>query len=373
MKKKICFVVIVFCFFMFFCVKTKADGSAYYDTKASYNEEELEVSSDVLKNVKKYTEVHKGDFGYGALMKEEYELHIYHYVPSRTGFYNAYTTGVSNTILKVYREKKIFGYTTGFEDMGKSSSVCLTSYSRNASLALRFNKGEDYYICVRMHSNNKGFYNIFIEANLDKMSTKFNDYKEWNVNEHATLIENLHRICDYKKLYLSKEQVILFYWALCSENPDETKVVDSNGNVIYLSDLYHAYDEDFEKFVSLCFKVLSILAGFFGDYGPYVSKGIKGLDYIFKITYNASTNTKKEMRNILNEKCGADYVLVDQYWEHGEFYEIKKYIAKKELCIIYREIKGGDSLSQNLFKTIIYEGYDSEIREGYEYDKGNWE
>ncbi len=84
------------------------------------------------------------------------------------------------------------------------------------------------------------------------------------------------------------------------------------------------------------------------------------------------SKNKSEMKRILHEKCGADVVPISQYWENGEFYETKKYVAKNELCVIYREIKGYDSLSQNLFRTIIHEGYNSDIREGYKYDKGEW-
>ena len=58
--------------------------------------------------------------------------------------------------------------------------------------------------------------------------------------------------------------------------------------------------------------------------------------------------------------------------KNGEFYETKKYSTKKELCVIYRENKGVDSFSPTI-KMIVYEGYDSEIREGYKCDKGIWQ
>lgn len=370
MKKKFLLFVIAFCFLIFFEVGVKADGSAYYTTYATYTENEIEVSDTVLKNVKQYTELHNDEFAYGSLIRNEYVMHIYHYKASRTGFFSAYTTGTSDTIIKIYREKKIFGFTTGFEDLGKSDDGCLVSYDKNGLLTLRLNNGDDYYICVRMKSNSKGYYNIFIGPNLDKMSTNFYNYREWNVKEHAILDEKIHRKCDYKKLYLSKEQVILFYWALCSDDPNMSKVIDSEGNVITLNDLYRAYNENVDSAISLFNTIASVVCSFSPN--PLVGITETMLGLILQYAYKGDTKTKDEMKQILIEKCGAEVVPVSQYWKNGEFYETKKYSVKKELCVIYRKIASSNDLAQPDFKTILYEGYDNEVKEGYKYDKGEW-
>ncbi len=368
MKKKIFLLLFLVNIFLIFSIDIHA-ASDFYKTKCTATQADIEVSNKILNTAREKAKLNNSFFNFSAEISEEYELHIYRFKSSKMGFYNFYTLGYTDTLMKVYEVKKSW-FSVNYNELDFNDDGCMIGdYNYNSSIRTRFKENTEYLICVRAHGKSTGSYQLFAEPNTDKFTTERYNYSSWNVKEHAIEDEKLHRTCNYKKVYLTKEQVILLYWILCTDDYN-TKIKDSNGNELCLEDMFKYYYKDVDKAISIGNTIISIVCSAFNA-DRKISLSLTLLGVLVDAAYKNATKTRTEIKHILEEKCSCSVTPEYQYWDNGQFYETRKYSAENELCVIYKVIYSQGETTLNVY-SILYEGYNNRIREGYEYDKGTW-
>ncbi len=187
-----------------------SDGAKAFSTK----------NSD-FKNAKSPMYCSKSQTISGNISKKYYQ-DMYHYECQEGGYYAIYTTGNTDTVGAVYEEQDFLMYLS--YDLLEKNDDRFSTKDRNFGVVADFDKYEDYYILVRGYGSNTGRYTLKIEPNEDKIfHSRSGVWKSDKIPLSAA--NNSFWVTD--KIYLSKEQTVLFYWML----DPATKIV--NGSASY--------------------------------------------------------------------------------------------------------------------------------------------
>ena len=161
-----------------------------------------------------------------ATITKAYDFHIYKIHINDTGYYSFYTTGDSDTMIRVYREKMILWWMDSFPAIGDT----VDDGSRADSNKLNAVKVQDitlsgyYYVVVRLYSSRTGKYTLHVEPNRDLIY--IGDYVEngnvknnkYNVHlwdkQHLTFGESLSQVWLSEKMYYTTEETLLYYWLM---------------------------------------------------------------------------------------------------------------------------------------------------------------
>lgn len=274
-------------------VEAASNSTIYYSTSSTATSNTIEVSQSTLKTAKSKAVKKTSAFTQYAKISSAYGMHIYHFEAPSSGYYSFHTIGSLDTIIKVYEEQNFLWMTTEFKDKGLNDDGSMADTNRtNANLVLKLDKGEDYYICVRGYNQKTGNYTLRVELNQDKMLYSQYGYTKWETTNGA-LKTTLGGVTygTMSKQYLSKSDVILFYWSLDPVFQDQVgKDVDY---------VYTAYKKSFSLGLSAANAVSALIPMSYA-YGVTLSVLGTILDY----TYNSSNVTPYEMMITLRDTCG---------------------------------------------------------------------
>lgn len=219
---------------------------------------------------------------------------IYHYECQEGGYYAFYTTGSSDTVGAVYEEENgIFSTDYELRDWNDDAY----SGVRNFNVVVDLDKNEDYYVCVRCYGTKTGSYTLKIQPNEDLFSLK--NYGVWKCKNMPTTAAII-KVWTDKKVYLNKEQVLLYYWSL---NPNRNIVGEKNSyTVSQLKQEFKAHPTTAYNFI------VSAISTAIGVASPSLS--IPSAIAAFVVSegigfVSSSSMTRSKMEDLLSEKCGV--------------------------------------------------------------------
>ena len=292
-----------------------------------------------------------------------YEMDIYHYKTPRYGYYAIYTTGSTDTVGKVFREKNFLFWTTDYEDVGGDDDSGL---GQNFRSVLYFNSEEDYYVCTRAYGTKTGSYNLVIEPNDDARESNVggkwvNDTVDYNALTMGGSYEEI------SKSYLTPDQVKLYYQLLRN---DATRAVIKNS---YTSRGAIGTIEELTNLGFTAIDLISIVSplsvdpivGNIASIAFLLTEGV--CDEIFDSFYEDVDGIGYIMGK-LEEVGGAGYTMVDG----ADVYHATNgvaivNIAKSQAIIL------GDNITYIVYYENSYYTYNNSILRGTDYEKGHWE
>lgn len=345
MKKLGLSFLLILCFTFLFCKPVNAASSIYYKTASIATFNKIEVSKSELNSAKSKAVKKGSSFKYSATISKAYEMHIYHFEAPSQGYYAFYTTGATDTLIKVYEHQNFLWWTTQYLDRGLNDDGSMADENRtNASLVLELSAGEDYYVCVRAYSTKTGTYQLNVEGNQDRMLRSVYKYSNWDCEKlsNGSIISGVYTT---KKQYLSKEETILFYWSL---DPACQDLVGYD-----LRYLYNAYNESIQKGIDTANFILGALMSF-ANVNPVYSVSAGALGSILSYTYSSSNNDAYSVMKKLHDSCGVCYDGVK--WVSTSGLVIEEWFASSTIPATHYS----------------FEGYNDEVLVGDSYQKGTW-
>ena len=322
----------------------EAASTIYYKTTGTATNNSIEISNNVLKTAKSNATCKSSSFSINTGIASAYDTHIYHFKAPSTGYYSFHTTGSLDTVIKVYKENKALGITTGFKDCGLNDDGSMAdTNSRNANLVVKLTKGQSYYVCVRGYAKKTGRYTLIVEPNQDKMLFSKYGYTKWTCNDGLTSLLDGTVMGTTSLNYLSKDDVLFLYWSLIPACKGITgKDIDY---------LYSSYNQSYSQFIS----DVNYLSSFLNlDYVSSIS--VANIGRVLEIVYGECTMDDLELMNMLTETCG---VLYDgTKWTIDSGLLIQEYYNSKMLT----------------FVTYYYKPYNENnlLRTGEKGEKGTW-
>lgn len=227
---------------------------------------------------------------------KKYDQNIYHYECQEGGYYAFYTRGSTDTVGALYEENGIF--TATYDYVTKNDDYFPGGGDSNFYFVVDLDKWEDYYVCVRGYGEKTGSYKLNIEPNEDKIFHK--NYGVWK-SEHITNSAANIGMWVQKKVYLNKEQTILYYWSL----DPATKIV--NGSTTYtISQLQQLYKSDSTTALNVVVTVLASAIGV-ANTGIGITASIIGLILTEGISANKSQSTARAIQEKLVNLCGVEH------------------------------------------------------------------
>lgn len=362
------------CIFSTVSISVHAENS-YYDTQSVATTSTIEVSENILNKANSNSKKHTDNFSHTAYLSMSYNLHIYHFEAPKGGYYNFYTTGNTDTIIKVYEQENFLWWVTGYNDLGLFDDGCRVDSISNATAVLDLEQYEDYFICVRAWNKGYGTYTLNVEPNEDKINIRYSygRYSHWDrtgTSWNSALAQSMGAPTTKAKTYLTKEEVALFYWALTSDY----EITDPRtGKKYSVESLYREYNESVTDAISDINTLIGLICSI-PKVPSYIGMTATIVGLIFDYGYKADTSTKEEMKQILKSKCGADKLNQDAQFIDGELRIVDIITAEHGLCIedIYMSSTDYESGFTWNFESNNYSAYDFDERVGVEYEAGSW-
>ena len=363
------------CIFSTVSISVHAENS-YYDTQSVATTSTIEVSENILNkadsNSKKYTDI----FSHTAYLSMSYNLHIYHFEAPKGGYYNFYTTGNTDTIIKVYEQENFLWWVTGYNDLGLFDDGCRIDSISNATAVLDLDQYEDYFICVRAWNKGYGTYTLNVEPNEDKINIRYSygRYSHWSKTGsswNSALAQSIGTPTIISKIYLTKEDVALFYWALTSKY----EIVDPRtGKKFSVESLYNECKKSYVDAISDINTLVGLICSI-PKVPSYIGITATVAGLIFDFSYEANTVKKDEMCRILETKCGVHMNPQDAQFVNGELRIVETISVEHGLCIdnlltSTTDVETGFSWS---FESNNYSAYDFDERVGVQYETGEWD
>ena len=187
---------------------TEISGSASACTTTTSGSYTISPSAAAFKNAKSPMYCLKSQTISGKISSAK-QLDIYHYEAQSGGWYAVYTTGSLDTVGKVYEENGVFS--VSYDQVAYSDDAYLQKAYSNCGMVVNMDKWEDYYLCVRGYGSKTGSYTLKIEPNEDKNS--YRNYGVWEC-EHMPDSAAISGCWYTRKVYLTRQQAILYYWML---------------------------------------------------------------------------------------------------------------------------------------------------------------
>lgn len=323
-------------------VEAASYSTIYYSTSSTATKNTIEVSQKTLKTAKSKAAKKTSGFTQYATISSAYGMHIYHFEAPSSGYYSFHTTGSLDTIIKVYEEQNFLWMTTQFKDKGLNDDGSMADAERrNANLVLELDAGEDYYICVRGYNQKTGSYNLRVEKNQDRMLFSQYGYSKWKSTDGLATTFNGDVYGTTSKQYLTKSEVILFYWSL---DPACQELVGKDVDYVY-----SAYKKSVSQGISAANVVMSLIPM---DYAVGVTVSVLGtiLDY----AYGSSEVTPYDMMIKLADQCGVKYD--GKRWTSRSGFMIEEYF----------------NTSMFPMTTYFYYANNDSVRKGVSGAKGTW-
>ena len=369
MKKKKIGLFILFFLSVLTSINVFAESNYYYyscdgianSTEIDLSNEKLYACRDKISNP-----VNVGNLiSYSNTITIAYLVQIYHYYVPADGYYTAYTTGDSDTLIRLYRENHVLQWIDGFiafEQASDDGSKC-DSNNRNSYSIEYLAKGY-YYVAVRMYNKTTGSYTINIGPNEDLIyRPRFENYNKWECINNNPSYSSMGIFTNFYQ-YFTYEQTVLFYRllngdiALDSEYCKKYKMntVTPEGIVDLKENNYSTY-VDFVGYLAGCF---SSLIGA----SSVTSITVSSVFYISSLLSNMSNITRSTLINNIKNICG--YYTVDLN------YDTTKICFKK--CLLLKEwysTKVPVGIFGYNYEVLEYDMDDIYLR-GEKYAKGNW-
>ena len=153
---------------------------------------------------------------YTGSINKAYEVLVYHFYVPKTGYYSIYTTGHSDTLIRLYREKQKMWWIEGFiGDFEKQDdgSMCDSNY-RNACCIEKLFKGY-YYAAVRIYGSSTGSFEINMGPNEDLLyRNKYPEYRVWTRKKDTSPTTSSEFSVVKKREYFTGEETLMLYWLL---------------------------------------------------------------------------------------------------------------------------------------------------------------
>ena len=305
---------------------------------------------------------------YTNTISEEYGVDIYRFYIPRDGYYTAYTTGVNDPILRIYREHQMLWWVDGFigdyrtQDDGSKCS----NNVRNACSVEYLARGY-YYVAVRLKDKSRGTYTINIGPNEDLLYRNTNKgYNRWISDTKFQSGQNLVN----QWTYFSMEETLFFYWLLTDQTSITVNLqeyIDKYGTAaISASQLIALFQENPSMAIDISGIVvggLASAAGFSAGASTAISVGFLVLSYLasdLKHMFN------QQFKDSFISKCGI-LAQIDSISQNGMGIRI---VAER--CLILKH----STIPTTTFPHISFEVdsyYSNSLYfRGEKYDKGHW-
>lgn len=231
-------------------------------------------------------------------ISKSFEQDIFHYECQEGGYYAIFSTGSLDTVGCMYEEQGLFSKSYKYTNKNDDS---FSSLNRNFYFVADLDKNEDYYVCVRGFGSKTGKYSLKIEPNEDKIFHC--RYGVWNC-EHMPDSASITKVWVDKKVYLTKEQAILYYWSL------DPATVITNGKKNYnISQLQQLYKSNSTTAVNFCITALSTAIGAScGSTSVGIGASLLGFVLSEGIAASKVSKTKSDIKKTLVDLCGVKHI-----------------------------------------------------------------
>lgn len=226
-----------------------SNAEAY--TMATSGLSNIEPTNNDFKKAKSPMYVNKTQSIYGKI-SSSYKMNIYHYECQEGGYYQVYTTGALDTVGAIYEEENFLFSSPSYERRAYNDIGNITGVD-NCSMVIKMDKYEDYYACVRAYGNKTGSYTLNIEPNQDK--TWHKKYGVWT-SKYMPNSAAYTGVWTNRKIYITKEQAILYYWML-----DPATTIECGSTNYTIRQLKTLYKGNPSKVVSIVSTALSSAVG----------------------------------------------------------------------------------------------------------------
>ncbi len=287
-------------------------------------------------------------------IKKSFNMDIYHFEAPAQGYYAIYTTGLSDTVGAVYEHQNFLWWTTEYKRIAYNDDGCKIDRSRNFSMVVKLDKGEDYYICVRTYGKSWGSYKLIIEPNEDK--TKSENGGMWTSQklDDSSMLLNCYVS---KKQYFTKEQALLNYLLL--ENED---IELPDGYVVNFDTIYATYQESVSEAMEILCNIIDYVCAI-----PKVPEGVSitasMVGSMIQMIYSCSTDEADDLADEIKATCDIKQKIISISGKGA----ITGYTIAHGL--LRTTMFNGNSL---LLTSCHYSAYDSTILKGEKYCYGKW-
>ncbi len=228
----------------------------------------------------------------GSISKA-YKQDVYHYQCQRSGYYAVYTRSRTDTVGALYKEDGLFN--PAYKYIVKNDDY-FSAKDQNFYFVSELNLWNNYYVCVRCFGQKTGNYTLYIEPNEDKIFHM--NYGVWE----STKISSSDIIAGMwikKKVYLNKEQAVLYYWLL-----DPATKIQGASKVYGLSELQQLYYSDSSTALNIVTTTLSAALGV-KNTAIGIAASILGLIIGESVSASKSKQTAESMKKTLVKLCGV--------------------------------------------------------------------
>ena len=235
-----------------------------------------------------------------ATIPSTYKQNIFHYECPESGYYAIYATPGIDTVGALFEEQNYLFKPTEYELRAHNDDQ-FKGFGTFGIVA-RLDKNEDYYACVRGYGKTTGAYNLVIEPNEDKVPLPWKTFGTWDVS--------YHHAGDYafQKVYLTKEQAILYSMAL-----DGMNISMSDGKQSYtMAQLKQKFASgDSTTVVNFLATVVAASIGVAASSMPALGVTVSFVAWMFTEGLSAeNANTASAMREKIKQLCGIRYYVV---------------------------------------------------------------
>ena len=288
-----------------------------------------------------------------------YKQNIFHYECPESGYYAIYATPGIDTVGALFEEQNYLFKPTEYELMAHNDDQ-FKGFGTFGIVA-RLDKNEDYYACVRGYGKTTGVYNLVIEPNEDKVPLLLKLFGTWDVSYH-------HRgDYTYQKVYLTKEQAILYSMAL-----DGMNTPFSDGKQSYtLAQLQQKFASgDSTTVVNFIASAAAAIFGVATSSMPALGVTASFVAWLFTEALSAeNARTALAMRERIKQLCGIKYYTVSgkgitTRWE-----------AARGFVLVKRKEWSRTSIDNGVWlDKVYYEPYmpGADTMKGEKWSVGNW-
>lgn len=297
----------------------KTDPVDYYTTAGTATKNDIEISNNILNKARKATKENTKSFTYTAVLSNQYDVHIYHFVAPSNGYYAFYTTGWKDTVIRIYEDQNfiIHSYKSKAADWDDDSGR-VDSNQFNGRVVKKLDAGEDYYICVRVCYYFTGEYTLHVEPNDDKILSSYGNCSRWTMVDYPSSLigynsqNNETIICETRQ-YLTQPEVLL--WGFSTWPELYKKMVEKypymDLQVVFDLDYYGKTREALDKANLIINSLMTGLSVFNVEIPTAVSISVSALQTILEKGFLTTDQEKDRIRSELQKKCGFDFDIVD--------------------------------------------------------------
>ncbi len=282
--------------------------SYYYECDGVANSYEIDLSEDKLSKCRNHitNPVDVGNLvSYNATINQQYKVQTYHFYVPRDGYYAVYTTGSSDTIIRIYREKQVLWWFAGFigdKPTVDDGSICDSNYANACSIEY-LAKGY-YYAAVRMYGAKTGSYKMNIGPNEDLLyRSKYRNYNRWICENNDPYYSGLNIYTNYIQ-YFTYEQTVLFYKLLVGElTLDNEYCVKYGMSKVTPEGILDLKENNYSTYIDFVGFIAGVICSV-AQASPAVSITVASVAYIASLLCNMPALTKNVLITKIKDTCG---------------------------------------------------------------------